>query len=58
MLEHINNKLVITKDIASILTSIKNLRTEIFGVLCGIKDGRIELRFKLPIDKGQVAGLF
>ncbi|MEE8619213.1 MAG: hypothetical protein V3S84_03700 [Dehalococcoidales bacterium] len=55
VLERINNKLVITKDIASILTLRKDLRTQIFSVLCGIKDGRIELRFKLSIDKDQVA---
>lgn len=45
VLERINNKLVITKDIASILTSRKDLRTEIFGVLRGIKDGKLTADF-------------
>jgi len=45
VLERINGKLVITKDIASILTSRKDLRTEIFGVIRGIKDGKLTSDF-------------
>ena len=45
VLERINSKLVITKDIASILTSRKDLRTELFGVLRGIKDGKLTADF-------------
>ena len=45
ILDRINGKLVITKDIASILTSRKDMRTEIFGVLRGVKDGRLTADF-------------
>ena len=45
VLDRIKGKLVITKDIASILTARKDLRTEIFGVLRGIKDGRLTSDF-------------
>jgi len=45
VLDRINGKLVITKDIASILTARKDLRTEIFGVLRGIKDGKLTSDF-------------
>ena len=45
VLDRITGKLVITKDIASILTSRKDLRTEIFGVLRGIKDGKLTADF-------------
>ncbi|MFC1981106.1 hypothetical protein ACFLVN_02550 [Chloroflexota bacterium] len=45
VLDRINGKLVITKDIASILTSRKDMRTEIFGVLRGIKDGKLTADF-------------
>ncbi len=45
VLERINNKLVITKDIAGILTVRKDTRTEIFGLLRGIKDGRLTSDF-------------
>lgn len=45
VLDHINGKLVITKDIAAILTSRKDMRTEIFGVLRGIKDGKLTSDF-------------
>lgn len=45
VLSRITGKLVITKDIASILTSRKDLRTEIFGVLRGIKDGKLTADF-------------
>jgi hypothetical protein len=45
VLDRIAGKLVITKDIASILTSRKDLRTEIFGLLRGIKDGKLTADF-------------
>ena len=45
MLDRIAGKLVITKDIAAILTSRKDLREEIFGVLRGIKDGKLTADF-------------
>jgi hypothetical protein len=45
VLDRTRGKLVITKDIASILTSRKDLRTEIFGVLRGIKDGKLTSDF-------------
>ena len=45
ILERINGKLVITKDIAAMLTSRKDMRTEIFGVLRGIKDGKLTADF-------------
>jgi len=45
VLDRINGKLVITKDIAEILTARKDLRTEIFGVLRGIKDGKLTSDF-------------
>jgi hypothetical protein len=45
LLERINGKLVIDKDIASILTARKEIRTEIFGLLRGIKDGKITSDF-------------
>jgi len=45
VLDRIRGKLVITKDIAFILTSRKDLRTEIFGVLRGIKDGKLTADF-------------
>ncbi|MFC1926215.1 ArsR family transcriptional regulator [Chloroflexota bacterium] len=45
LLDRIKGKLVITKDIASILTSRKDMRNEIFGVLRGIKDGRLTSDF-------------
>jgi len=45
ILNRINGKLVITKDIASILTSRKDLKTEIFGILRGIKDGKLTADF-------------
>ena len=45
LLHRINGKLVITKDIASILTSRSELKTEIFGVLRGIKDGKLTADF-------------
>ena len=45
ILERIDGKLVITKDIAGMLTSRKDLRTEVFGVLRGIKDGKLTSDF-------------
>lgn len=45
VLDRINGKLVITKDIAEILTARKDMRTEIFGVLRGIKDGKLTSDF-------------
>jgi hypothetical protein len=45
VLDRITGKLVITKDIASMLTSRKDLKTEIFGVLRGIKDGKLTADF-------------
>ena len=45
VLKRINGKLVITKDVASILTTRKDMRTEIFGLLRGIKDGRLTSDF-------------
>lgn len=45
VLDRINGKLVITKDMASMLTSRKEARNEIFGVLRGIKDGYLTSDF-------------
>lgn len=45
ILKRINGKLVITKDIASILTSRKDMRTETFGILRSIKDGKLTADF-------------
>ncbi len=41
LLERINGKLVITKDLATLLTTRKDARTEIFGLLRPIKDGEL-----------------
>jgi hypothetical protein len=45
VLDRMTGKLVITKDIASILTSRKDLRIEIFGILHGIKDSKLTADF-------------
>jgi hypothetical protein len=45
ILDRINGKLVIDKDISSILTSRKDMRNEIFGLLRGIKDGKLTSDF-------------
>ena len=41
LLKRIKDKLVITKDLASILTSKKEARNEVFGLLRGVKDGSL-----------------
>ena len=45
VLDRINDKLVITKDISSILTSRRDMRNEIFGLLRGVKDGKLTADF-------------
>lgn len=45
VLDRINGKLVITKDISAILTSRKDSQNEIFGLLRGVKDGRLTADF-------------
>lgn len=45
LLERLNCRQVIAKDIATLLTARKEMRTEVFGVLSGIKDGRITSDF-------------
>lgn len=45
LLDRINGKLVIDKDISAILTSRKDMRTEIFGLLRGVKDGKLTADF-------------
>lgn len=45
LLQRINGKLVITKDLASILTIKKETRNEIFGLLRNVKDGRLTADF-------------
>ncbi|MFH1031632.1 MAG: ArsR family transcriptional regulator [Chloroflexota bacterium] len=45
ILKRIDGKLVITKDIASLLTFKKEMRTELFGVLRGVKDGHLTSDF-------------
>ncbi|MBA7631171.1 hypothetical protein ES703_38699 [subsurface metagenome] len=41
LLERIDGKLVITKDLASILTSKKDARNEVFGLMRNVKDGEL-----------------
>ena len=41
LLDRIDGKLVITKDLATLLTTRKDARTEIFGLLRPIKDGEL-----------------
>ncbi len=41
LLERINGKLVITKDLASMLTSKTDLRNEVFGLMRNVKDGEL-----------------
>jgi len=50
LLNRINNKLVITKDFAPLLTSRKDAKNEIFGLLRNVKDGH------LVSDFGSTAG--
>ena len=45
LLERINGKLVITKDLATMLTSKRETRTEIFGLLRSVKDGSLTSDF-------------
>lgn len=45
LLERINGKLVITKDFASILTSRKEARNELAGLLRSVKDGSLTADF-------------
>ena len=45
VLKRINDKLVITKDLASMLTTKPELRTEVFGLLRSVKDGKITSDF-------------
>jgi hypothetical protein len=45
LLERINGKLVITKDFASILTSRKDARNELAGLLRSVKDGSLTADF-------------
>lgn len=45
LLDRINEKLVITKDLATLLTTRKDARTEIFGLLRPIKDGELVADF-------------
>jgi hypothetical protein len=41
LLRRIDGKLVITKDLASMLTSKKDLRNEVFGLMRNVKDGEL-----------------
>lgn len=41
LLYRINNKLVVTKDLAALLTARKDMKTEVFGLLRPIKDGEL-----------------
>ena len=41
LLERIDGKLVITKDLASMLTSKRDLRNEVFGLMRNVKDGEL-----------------
>lgn len=45
LLERINGKLVITKDLASILTAKRETRNEVFGLLRNVKDGKLTADF-------------
>ena len=45
LLERINGKLVITKDLASILTAKRETRNELFGLLRNVKDGKLTADF-------------
>lgn len=45
LLERLDGKLVITKDLASILTVRRETRNEIFGLLRNVKDGRLTADF-------------
>ena len=45
LLERINGKLAITKDLASILTIKKETRNELFGLLRNVKDGKLTADF-------------
>lgn len=45
LLERINGKLVITKDLASILTIKRETRNELFGLLRNVKDGKLTADF-------------
>ena len=45
VLDRINGRLVICKDIAAILTSRKEMRNEVFGLLRGVKDGKLTADF-------------
>ncbi len=45
LLERIKDKLVITKDLASILASKPQARNEVFGLLRSVKDGRLTADF-------------
>jgi len=45
LLERINGKLVITKDLAAILTTRRETRNEIFGLLRSLKDGSLTSDF-------------
>jgi len=53
LLTRIDKKLVITKDLATLLTTRKDARTEIFGLLRPIKDG--ELISDFGSDEGHLA---
>lgn len=52
LLRRIDGKLVITKDLASMLTSKKDLRNEVFGLVRNVKDG--ELVSDFGIEDGHV----
>ncbi len=45
LLDRINGKLIIDKDISAILTARKYMRNEIFGLLRGVKDGKLTADF-------------
>ena len=45
LLEHLDGKLVITKEIASLLTTRREDRTQVFGLLRGVKDGELVADF-------------
>lgn len=45
VLERLNGKLVVTKDLATIITTRKDSRLEIFGLLRSVKDGQLSSDF-------------
>jgi hypothetical protein len=55
LLNRINGKLVITKDLAAILTSKREVRNEIFGLLRSVKDGKLTADFGIEEKEGHIS---